>query len=1716
MKIKLTTLLFGLLLAVGWTSNASAQALPEGNFTKRLGLPEVGVNADIVNAKRMASMPVMAMPTGESTQMNAPAKAPNRVTGVSDVVKNKAYYQQFKYNWTDGEGDTAHVYTNVDPTEPASNPYQIYELLRFIYGNPNFPGPTYSAYTPAYQREDEVYYGPIAGGWNISSGSGGATVNTQDITITASNYYASISSIQIYNAENGAELVNWDAATEVNDGNYSSQTSSGTTYYYFNLPNGWSSTHAFGVINVGTNDDPIYTGYIMSGEETAGSLTIPYSAFNGATTVRVVINACSEEGYTSTLTVNNGRVESLTSTLTDYTWDNITVAETPQEGAFVQGTVVAPKDDGYTVVLVALKNKEDMTLETELWPANSTHYETKAQLITYFRNNIEYVRLLTDGLRIGQGRNTGTVFNADGRLNRFFFLGKGQARKKAKRVLEFINQGGNITFSRFSENGTYYTTVNYQDWFGEDVPFEEMFEQFSPTSATLSDESQTTDLFDRLKEGNVYKVQHDCGSVMQAEHEFSLSGKNGTDYFAFSGLNFFVPDYRLLFFDTTYTYSGTQYTIDGRDNTPAERANTSYTTPDGSHGANFTGIYDLNSGYTPTWRSAWSCYYANYHKTYAPKIGIYRITLDATAEPASNYSTQNRTYNVTLTWVSSLNEMSGNEVPQTYTVYLVDEDGNRTELHPTDVKFYDAYGNELNESNQNPFQVTQAVYAVPQNEHSYTIEYIVHGKANQSPAFEAWSNTDDVIIPGWNDFVGLQLDHHESDFDPNASGKRVNWYRNFLAMVNEDILNGLTVSKITGYNGENQPATTPMDKFNLYRFLYNDQGQPGAQTKIATVTFDQATSEKVHFTVAYEDNTQNIEPYELDGTSNAYSRANLGIPESGYVRVKGNGDIVIWPNRYSVNIKSITIKNGNSTVASWSASSANFNTNNPNLPTSPYKWDVSPGSEFLPFTTSTTNEKVCYMSGGGYLYIEGILNDYPNATVVIEAFGEAGNVNRIMVNDHSQNIYATAGGTTYTWQTLSPNAAPRRAGETMTVTEDFEDTNTFPTFGLGGITSTQHTGAFGDWTIYDSTGSRVWGSNDFTWTNTNEPQAWMPFNGNTVGNAEAHSGVQYIESVCPASSSIAANSWLISPELSGNAQTITFWARIFTTKYTPETFEVLYTTSGIDRSNFANSVNNFTLVQSYSSSTETWTKYEVELPANAKHFAIRHTSLNIFGLMVDDVTYEISTPVITPTEGGLLRLHLLMADQFKEEIKEDNSHPDKYGYVLKFEPENGDTQQSGIVDVRIQKTDCEVMGYYTLDQIDRDTNRGLTMDILTADVDFNLSATNDKLNYYYLQSKEDALPGQNQDYVTQLHRQENFTYREMLTTSPDFDQVYDAGEHHYFNSTAEPVIGEWNNANKYVSYVPSVSTWGIERRYFEDDGLDNTYGGPIWKTAVGKAEMNSVTAERQKNVNNSVNWTDENGKAASLYILDNIDATGYLPPSNLTKVEFEPYMFRVFVESKNGKLRNYEKVDADPANTEQPGEHLVGVTTSEEESKGPWCVWSGYVKYGSDGKPTDDPENGVEITNGTTAGSFIYHKDKVDRTGGSNANPLGEWDKDAANAMFGALDDLTTEKDDQGNDVIIEDDLKFFVRFYFAVKGEIADHTPWTRVEGSRSGNGAESAGKSGGSATAVNEIHYLGEIASQTYYNVQGMQSDKPFDGVNIVVTRFSDGTTTVTKVVK
>ncbi|MBO4814564.1 MAG: hypothetical protein J5523_06365 [Muribaculaceae bacterium] len=51
---------------------------------------------------------------------------------------------------------------------------------------------------------------------------------------------------------------------------------------------------------------------------------------------------------------------------------------------------------------------------------------------------------------------------------------------------------------------------------------------------------------------------------------------------------------------------------------------------------------------------------------------------------------------------------------------------------------------------------------------------------------------------------------------------------------------------------------------------------------------------------------------------------------------------------------------------------------------------------------------------------------------------------------------------------------------------------------------------------------------------------------------------------------------------------------------------------------------------------------------------------------------------------------------------------------------------------------------------------------------------------------------------------------------------------------------------------------------------------------------------------------------------------------------------------------------------------------------------------------------------------------------------------------------------------------------------------------------------------TAINDVLESANVISVTYYNLMGVASDKPFNGLNVVVTRYDNGKSTVQKVVK
>ena len=86
------------------------------------------------------------------------------------------------------------------------------------------------------------------------------------------------------------------------------------------------------------------------------------------------------------------------------------------------------------------------------------------------------------------------------------------------------------------------------------------------------------------------------------------------------------------------------------------------------------------------------------------------------------------------------------------------------------------------------------------------------------------------------------------------------------------------------------------------------------------------------------------------------------------------------------------------------------------------------------------------------------------------------------------------------------------------------------------------------------------------------------------------------------------------------------------------------------------------------------------------------------------------------------------------------------------------------------------------------------------------------------------------------------------------------------------------------------------------------------------------------------------------------------------------------------------------------------------------------------------------------------------------------------------------------------------VRVYYQRADETRGHTL-------RAGGGygfGQGSGRGDGIITGVNELLGGKQVVDVQYVNTLGMQSSEPFDGVNIVITRYSDGSTSTAKVVK
>ncbi|MBP3252214.1 MAG: choice-of-anchor J domain-containing protein [Prevotella sp.] len=238
-----------------------------------------------------------------------------------------------------------------------------------------------------------------------------------------------------------------------------------------------------------------------------------------------------------------------------------------------------------------------------------------------------------------------------------------------------------------------------------------------------------------------------------------------------------------------------------------------------------------------------------------------------------------------------------------------------------------------------------------------------------------------------------------------------------------------------------------------------------------------------------------------------------------------------------------------------------------------------------------------------------------------------------------------SGGLSLTWK------APEQVAER--VFDSFEGRE-YTDFDLCGITMENREGKMGDWTVWNLDGDGTWegphgatgrlpewyGSQleGLSFPNSGEVCAWMVFNQNlAVGSIGAREDGMIVAGTDTPITPLTGNkmaatfddfvqqdTWLISPELSGRGQDVTFYAAAPATfnKMTDqpevvEVIELLVSNGGLTPDDFV-SLGTDTIT------TQEWHDYELELDEGAKYFAIRNvsSSYNALSLFVDDVTYE--------------------------------------------------------------------------------------------------------------------------------------------------------------------------------------------------------------------------------------------------------------------------------------------------------------------------------------------------------------------------------------------------------------------------------------------------------------------------------------------------------------
>lgn len=375
MRNKITIILFGLLMAVGWTNVAQAQLLP----LRDISMAKVSGDKHIVTPKSSIKDAEMkkALPN-QGQKFNAPRRT-NMYSVTAPEVRSKAQFESMDpITWTDLQGNSQ----TTSLTVPYTDANGMMALLKRIYTDPSIPGILHSD-----PWNGDVTYQTIQYGWNIIGNHYNDPVNV------AFSPGVLINAITV-RSPGGPVLQRWIAGNS--------------------LPSGWSVTN-----NLSSGQ---YSNYpVIYNLTNGGTVSISTDKFNnpyGYVNIEVTAIGYVDYYYDYSnyydLDIGNSTYGYAQYDVTT-SWD-VYYGSTP-------GTIDPPDYNGYTPMIVKLKDGVNDTISVRA----PKFTKNEAELRDYFNTYIKEIQLLTDGMRVGTGTdNAGTVFVYTGMLNRFFFISKGK------------------------------------------------------------------------------------------------------------------------------------------------------------------------------------------------------------------------------------------------------------------------------------------------------------------------------------------------------------------------------------------------------------------------------------------------------------------------------------------------------------------------------------------------------------------------------------------------------------------------------------------------------------------------------------------------------------------------------------------------------------------------------------------------------------------------------------------------------------------------------------------------------------------------------------------------------------------------------------------------------------------------------------------------------------------------------------------------------------------------------------------------------------------------------------------------------------------------------------------------------------------------------------------------------------------------------------------